>query len=64
MADQPKRTDPAPSDAQVTARDLSLWYGDTQALRDITLDIRKGDHRRSSARRAAAIDVPCATLNG
>ena len=30
----------------IQTRDLNLWYGDFQALKDVTVDIRAGaDHR-------------------
>ena len=30
------------SDFSIQTRELNLWYGDFQALRDLTLDIRHG----------------------
>src|SRR5699024_844974 len=37
---RPVRTDPVPADeAVIDIRDLSLWYGDFQALHDISLTV-------------------------
>lgn len=35
-------TEPQAQEVSITTRDLSLWYGDFQALEDVTLNIRKG----------------------
>ena len=35
-------TEPQTQEVSITTRDLSLWYGDFQALEDVTLNIRKG----------------------
>jgi|TARA_B100000519_G_scaffold107255_1_gene92932 phosphate transport system ATP-binding protein len=35
-------TEPQTQEVSITTRDLSLWYGDFQALENVTLNIRKG----------------------
>ena len=30
----------------ISTRDLNLWYGDFQALKHVTVDIREGHHHR------------------
>ena len=35
-------TEPQAQEVSITTRDLSLWYGDFQALENVTLNIRKG----------------------
>ena len=55
---EPRRWRPAA--AKIMASDVNVYYGEKQALKNVSLDIPDARSRPSSARRAAASRPSCA----